>query len=107
MAVKETYPTVRIAYVESTEVSAYSDTIREAMRVPVHDPINDAYGMMDAVNAHNFRQLGNKERIAQIASTLDMTPADLVTLGFLDAQLLEVGASDDPLHDERQRAHAM
>jgi len=106
-AVKEKYPTVGMAYVECTEVSAYSDTIKYAMRVPVHDPINGACGMMNAANNHNFRQLGNKERIAQLASALDMTPAELVTLGILDAQLLEVGASDAPLHDEGQWARAM
>jgi len=106
-AVKKKYTEVRIAYIECPEVSAYSDTIKEAMRVPVHDPIKGAYGMMNAVNDHNFRQLGNKARIAQMASTLDMTPAQLVLLGDLDEQLLEVGASNDPLHEERQRARAL
>merc|ERR1712021_154664 len=51
--------------------------------------------------------MGNQARIAQIASKLDMTPAQLVLLGDLDEQLLEVGAGDDPLHDERQRARAL
>jgi len=86
-AVKKEYTEVRLVYIECPKVSAYSDTIREAMRVPVHDIINDAYGMINAGNDHNFRQLVNTERIAQIASTLDLTPAELVLLGDLDAHL--------------------
>jgi len=106
-AVKKKYPTVRMAYVECTEVSAYSDTIREAMRVPVYDPIHTAYGMINAANNHNFSQLGNKDRIAQIALTLKMSVAELVEGGIVDEQLPELGASDHPLYAERQRAGAM
>ena len=105
-AVKETYPTVCMAYVECTEVTAYSDTIRQAMRVPVNDPNNIANGMIEAANNHNFSQLGNSRRIEQISSTLRMPVAELVKNGVVDALLPEVGASDDPLHDERQRARA-
>ena len=108
-AVKEKYSTVCMAYVECTEVSAYSDTIREAMRVPVHDPIHTAAGMINSANNHNFRQARNKERIAQMASTLKMPVSKLVKHGVLDAlaQLPEEGARNDPLYDERQRARAM
>ena len=87
-------------------MTAYSDTIRQAMRVPVNDPNNIANGMIEAANNHNFSQLGNSRRIEQISSTLRMPVAELVKNGVVDALLPEVGASDDPLHDERQRARA-
>ena len=112
-AVKKTYPNVCMAYVECTEVSAYSDTIREAMRVPVHDPIHTAYGMIHTANNHNFSQLGNKDRYVQIGSILQMPKDELVRHGaLLDAlpglaQLPDEGASEDPLYDERRRARAM
>ena len=101
-AVKQKYPSVCMAYVECTQVSAYSDTIRLAMQVPVFDPINLANDMIDAANNHNFHQLSHSERIKEISSTLHMPFNKLEMNQIVDP--LDVGTSDHPLHDERRRA---
>ena len=101
-AVKQKYPSVCMAYVECTEVSAYSDTIRLAMQVPVFDPINLANDMIDAANNHNFHQVSNSERKKQVSATLHMAFNKLVKNNIVDA--LDVGTSDHPLHAERLQA---
>lgn len=97
-AVKQKYPSVCMAYIECTEVSSYSDTIRLAMQVPVFDPINLANDMIGAANNHNFHQVSNSERLKQVSATLHMPVNKLVQNKIVDA--LDVGTSDGPLRDE-------
>jgi len=101
-AVKQKYPHVCIAYVECTEVSAYSDTIRKAMQVPVFDPINLANDMIDSANNHNFHQKTHSDRISQISETLHMPVNKLAKNSIIDAQ--PVG--EIHLQNERQLALA-
>jgi hypothetical protein len=91
-----------MAYVECTEVSSYSDTIRLAMQVPVFDPINLANDMIGAANNHNFHQVSNSERLKQVSATLHMPVNKLVQNKIVD--VLDVGTSDGPLCDECHRA---
>ena len=102
-AVKQNYPSVCMAYVECTEVSAYSDTIRTAMQVPVFDPINLANDMIDSANNHNFHQVTHSDRISQIHKTLNMPVNTLIKNNIIDAQ--PVGESGHShLNNERKLA---
>ena len=53
-----------------TEVSAYSDTIEEAMNVVVYDPIKLANGMLDLRAKHEFEQKDRRERRQELMAAL-------------------------------------
>eukprot|EP00531_Pseudo-nitzschia_arenysensis_P003862 CAMPEP_0116135264 /NCGR_PEP_ID=MMETSP0329-20121206/11098_1 /TAXON_ID=697910 /ORGANISM="Pseudo-nitzschia arenysensis, Strain B593" /LENGTH=485 /DNA_ID=CAMNT_0003630053 /DNA_START=38 /DNA_END=1495 /DNA_ORIENTATION=- len=71
VAVKEKYPNVAMGLVECTEVSAYTDTIRETLNVPVVDPIIMTTNLISSFLDHDYAQLGKDERHAYVEQVLD------------------------------------
>ena len=75
LGVKREHPCIRLAIVECTEVSAHMDNIRNALKIPVHDPASMTNAMLDAFMPHDCQQVGHEERAVHIQQALQ-TPVD-------------------------------
>jgi hypothetical protein len=92
--VKEHYPNVVMGIVECTEVGAYTDTIREAMSVPVFDPIQLAGIHMDTFLDHDYKQVGHQQRIDYIDQVLKC-PVDPDNAMAYFIEIYKLGAEED------------
>jgi hypothetical protein len=89
LGVKKEYPGIRLAVVECTEVSAYTDSIRLGLRVPVYDPISMTSAMLDSFIPHQYQQLNHEERADYIQHVLQSPK------GSMDFELQDVLDMDD------------
>lgn len=95
-AVKTLYPHAVMGIVECTEVGAYTDTIREELKVPVLDPIIMASNLMKSFVNHDYKQLNNNDRHQYIGdalsypiSPIDTLYRDVATIMYYAAQAIE------------------